>query len=103
MTKQEKLMTLQRDDILYVYSGKAYKCCCGCSGNYRYNSKYIKEGTNDRGYDVSKDEISDRQVVRVLNIMKKNSHLMEEDLDDNLFSVTADNRLYMLKLLEGEK
>jgi len=99
MTKTEKLMSLTRDDIMYVYSGKAYACCCGCSGTYRYNSKHIGIGSKDRGYAVDKDEVNDRQVLRVLNIMKKNSNLLEEDLDENLFSVTVDKRLYMAKTI----
>lgn len=102
MTKTEKLLSLNRDDIMYVYSGKANACCCGCSGNYRYNSKHIDAGSKDRGYKVSDDEVSDRQVLRVLNIIKKNSHLLEEDLPDSLFSVIVNKRLYMLRLLSTE-
>ena len=99
MTKIEKLISLTRDDIMYVYSGKQYACCCGCSGTYRYNSKHISEGSIDRGYAVSPDEVNDRQVSKVLNIMKKNSNLLEEDLDESLFSVTVDKRLYMAKTI----
>jgi hypothetical protein len=99
MTKSEKLIFLTRDNIICVYSGKANACCCGCSGTYRYNSKHIDAGSKDRGYQVSQDEVNDKQVLRVLNIMKKNSHLLEEDLDDNLFSVIIDKRLYMIKTI----
>jgi hypothetical protein len=101
MTKQEKLIILTKDEIMYVYSGKAYKCCCGCSGNYRYNSKHVNAGTKDRGYTVGPNEINDKQIARVLTIMKKNSHLMEFDDDDNLFSVTVGNRLYMARTIKG--
>jgi len=99
MTKQEILMSLTTDEILYVYSGKANKCCCGCSGNYRYNSKHIELGTRDRGYKISQDEVNDKQVSKVLDIIKKNSSLLEKDLEDNLFSVIVDNRLYMAKTI----
>jgi hypothetical protein len=99
MTKIEKLMSLTRDNIMYVYSGKAYACCCGCSGTYRYNSNHIREGSKDRGYAVAPNEVNNRQVMKVLNIIKKNSHLLEEDLDDSSFSVTVDKRLYMIKTI----
>jgi hypothetical protein len=99
MTKIEKLYSLTKDDIMYVYSGKAYACCCGCSGTYRYNSKHIGAGSKDRGYAVDQNEVNDRQVLRVLSIMRKNSHLLEEDLDDTLFSVIVDKRLYMAKTI----
>lgn len=102
MGKAEQLMKIERDDVLYVYSGKANRCCCGCSGNYRYNSKYKDLGTKDRGYEVKDDEVNDKQVARVLTIMKNNADKLEEDYDDNLFSVQVDNRLYMVRLVKGE-
>lgn len=95
-------MSLKKDDVLYVYSGKANKCCCGCSGIYRFNSKHKDLGTKDRGYEVKQDEVNDKHIVKVLNILKKNSNTLEEDYDDNLFSVTVDNRLYMVRTVKGE-
>jgi hypothetical protein len=55
--------------VVSVYSGKEGKCCCGCSGNHRYASQHVKFASKDRGYDVSADEVNDKQVRKVVKLI----------------------------------
>jgi hypothetical protein len=92
--------TLQTDDVVSVYSGKAYACCCGCSGKYWYNSKYKDFGNKIRGYPIEDEEVSDRNVKRILNIVKKAENI-EEDL--GCISTTVGKRWYIVHLKDGIK
>ncbi len=49
-------------DVVSVYSGKAGKCCCGCSGTHRVASAHRQAAAKSRGYAVDDDEVSDRSV-----------------------------------------
>lgn len=69
MTKADFLNALTTDQIRSVYAGKAGKCCCGCSGTHRYNSKFRAEGSADRGYAVTDKDVNDTQVRKVLAIV----------------------------------
>ncbi len=66
------LASLSADRVKSVYSGKDGKCCCGCSGNHRYASAHKAVAEKDRGYPISKEEVNDRQVKRVLGIVQAN-------------------------------
>ncbi len=45
---------------------------CGCNGKYKYSSANdLKVASKNRGYEVTPDEVNDRQVSRVLNILKE--------------------------------
>lgn len=92
----KKLADMSVDDVMSVYSGKAGACCCGCSGNYRYNSKHVNRAGKSRGYEVSADEVNDRQVKRVLNIVKKNVSGVSQVGEGLVFEATVDNRYYMV-------
>lgn len=66
------LANLTLDQVMSAYSGKAGKCCCGCAGIHRYASAHREIAGKDRGYPISDDEVNDRQVKRVLKIVKEN-------------------------------
>lgn len=85
-------------DVLQVYSGKPGKCCCGCAGNHRYNSAYVAEASAYRGYEVSADEVNDRQVAKVLALLQANPDLVEAS--DNNVSAEINGRLYVAYLRE---
>ena len=85
--------TLTIDDVMSVYSGKEGKCCCGCSGIHRYNSKYASAG-------ISGTEINDRQVSKVLNIIKNNVNSVV--FYNGIVSLVINKHLYIL-YLKGEK
>ncbi len=72
------LATVTVAQVMSVYSGKKGRCYCGCSGNHRYASAHREAASKDRGYDVGDDEVSDREVKRVLNIVKKNFSVPED-------------------------
>lgn len=72
------LESVTLDQVMSVYSGKKGKCYCGCSGDHRYASAHVGAASEDRGYQVTPDEVNDRQVKRVLRIIKENFTLPED-------------------------
>jgi len=98
--KTEKVeLTLQ--NVMSVYSGKYGKCCCGCSGKHSYNSRYIDEGSKDRGYKVGADEVNDRQVQKVVNLINKATREELEAVDNGFLSLVVGERLYVAYLLKA--
>jgi hypothetical protein len=59
-----------------VYSGKI-GCCCGCNGKHSYNSKHIDAASAYRGYKVEPNEVNDKQITRVLNLLRANVSKVE--------------------------
>jgi hypothetical protein len=57
-------------DVVSVYSGKAGKCCCGCSGKHRVASAHRQAAAKSRGYAVDDDEVSDRSVKLIYRKVK---------------------------------
>ena len=51
------------DKVVSVYSGRAHKCCCGCSGKHTYASEYAPYGKEIRGYPIDADEVMGFRVV----------------------------------------
>ena len=66
------LATVTVAQVMSVYSGKAGKCYCGCSGIHRYARAHREIGGINRGYAVSDDECNNAQVKKVFNIVKAN-------------------------------
>ena len=54
-------------DVMKVYSGKAYKCACGCAGKYHYATAHRAIASKGRGYEVQNDELGDKMIKRVVN------------------------------------
>ena len=77
VTKQEK-PEHKIEDVKSVYSGKNGRCCCGCSGNYRYPSSLTPEAfKKSHGYELDPKEVSDRQVRRIFGIVMGDPHREE--------------------------
>lgn len=53
--------------VASVYSGIDGKCCCGCSGKHSYASEHVDWSSNNRGYQVTQDEVNDRSVKLISN------------------------------------
>jgi hypothetical protein len=64
------LAALTPANVQGVYSGKP-GCACGCKGNYRYHSTQVQAATKRRGYEVTPDEVNDKQVAKVLKIVQE--------------------------------
>jgi len=64
---------LKLEQIISAYVGKPHKCMCGCSGEYYYTKANQKLGSEERGYEVTDDEVNDKKVMRVVNRMTKNA------------------------------
>ncbi len=85
---------LTTDDIHQVYSGIDGRCCCGCSGKHSYNSKGFVPSAD--GY-PSMEDVNDRMVKKVLNILK-NADVDEIDACDTYFATVVGKRLYIAYL-----
>lgn len=83
------------EQVLSAYSGRT-GCACGCRGKYWYNSARVEEASNDRGYAVSPDEVSDAQVKRVLRLLQTHSDTLVQD--GYIAWLEKSNRLYMVHL-----
>lgn len=87
------MITLEARDIQSVYSGKPNKCCCGCAGKHSYNSLHQKAASKSRGYKVEDDDVNDRQVARVLDIIKASGESLV--VGSNNLSAIVNGRLYI--------
>lgn len=56
----------------HVYRGKDGACCCGCSGKHRYASVGRKVEGTKRGYAVKDEEVNDKYVKRIANVILAN-------------------------------
>ena len=88
------LRDIEFADVLSVYSGKNGKCCCGCAGDHRYNSQHKEEGGTSRGYPVDAEDINDRQVRKVIGILRR-AEKIEYDRPDFISTVVGE-RLYIV-------
>lgn len=97
------IAALEPEDIMCAYSGTPGRCCCGCSGKYSYNSRYIAEATKDRGYAVTAEDVNDRQVAKVLRILKERA--AEAECFGSGFSIqvspTREYNIYPMALATG--
>jgi len=75
------IQKLTKEDVLRVYSGRP-GCRCGCKGTYRAPACNAKQAEASCGYKLDDEDISDRQVTRVLNVLKRNSDDCHQELAD---------------------
>lgn len=101
IVKASVIQSMTTDDVMSVYSGKVNMCCCGCAGNHRYNSKYREIAGVDRGYDVTDEDINDRQVKKVLNLIKTHEAIAQDG--DSYIAIELENRLYIVYRLPEPK
>lgn len=87
----QQLLNLKASDLVSVYSGKSGKCSCGCSGTHRYWN--AEEGTADRGYTVSPDEVNQRFMNTTLKTIQRNADQAEGW--DNIWSYDSGTRVYV--------
>jgi hypothetical protein len=62
---------IQVQDIASVYSGKP-GCMCGCRGKYYCASALGSQRDKVRGYGITSEKVSDRQVKRIIDLMNGN-------------------------------
>ena len=62
-------------NVYKVYSGKAGRCACGCSGKYSYTAQGAVE--QSPGYDVT-DSINERSVKIIANKVLRNPNVQYE-------------------------
>ena len=90
--------------VYKVYSGKAHKCACGCSGIYRVASAHLKYTSDDRGYPYEKSD--DKFVKRVVKIINDNLSIATKartDSDVNWVSVVIGERTYTAYIIPQTK
>ncbi len=92
---KEQIASLTPEQIMSVCSGKAHHCCCGCSGNHRYNPGVaLPDGSNSRGYSIDPEEFNFSFVKKVLRLVQAN--LDSAQFGSNFASVTLGERLYVI-------
>lgn len=83
--------------VIGVYSGRE-----GNLGKYSYTEAGRLVAGQERGYEVTDDEINDRMVNKVVKYI--NEHLAEvEVIDDNVYSVTLPSGLIYTAYLAETK
>lgn len=91
-------MTINLDTVASVYSGKAGRCCCGCSGKHTYASAHREWAGKNRGYAVDDDDVNDVVVKRLVNKLSK-LPVTELDIDNDYISYESPTgRLYVVYL-----
>jgi len=93
------LQDVKISDVVSVYSGKHAKCCCGCSGKHSYASAHRAFASQDRGYEVTDEEVNNREVTRVLRLIQANEESLNADDGPCIVSVTVGKRVYVAYLL----
>lgn len=90
---------INKEDIVSVYSGENHRCCCGCSGKHYYSSSVKRQGIEIRGYALSDDDINDRMITKIVNLMNKHPEKLEHE-SSHYYSLQSDNgkRIYLAYL-----
>lgn len=79
--------------VTSVYSGKANRCCCGCSGKHYYKNETRELAGKNRGYEIEDEEISDSMVKRIIKKIQENISISENM--DTCISIELGERLYI--------
>jgi len=95
-----KLNDIELFQVDCVYVGKPDDCMCGCRGRYTYTKINQKVSSDRCGYKVTVDEVDDKRVMRVLNKMRKNSHLGVQIIKNRIFTVVVGATQYTLFLVK---
>jgi|SRR5579864_9718701 len=61
----EIVQSLTVADIMQAYSGKP-GCACGCNGKYHVAEHAVEAQTKSNGYAPSPEDVSNKQVLRIL-------------------------------------
>jgi len=88
-------MKINVNRIASVYSGREGACCCGCAGKHYYARRWARWSSERRGYRVTGQEISDRMVKKVCNIVNSGR---TQTTGDHIVSVVVGKRIYVAYL-----
>lgn len=80
-------------NVVRVYSGKP-GCMCGCLGKYWSAAKHAEAVGLNRGYALSAEDISDKQVTRIVNTINSNLDKVT-NVSEDWVEVTIGNRIYV--------
>ena len=96
------LKNLTANDILTAYSGKHEGCRCGCLGEYYVTVANRAAADADRGYAHDDDDVSDKQVTRILRKVQNGN---VDSITPEYANVTLETgrvyTVYFLKPLEN--
>jgi hypothetical protein len=73
---------------------------CGCAGTYSYNKINQKWSGENRGYEVTDNEVNEKRIKRVVNKVRKNQNLGIENIDDYIYTVVVGNTQYSIYLVK---
>jgi len=91
-------------DVLSVYSGRP-GCMCGCKGKYFLTEESREEADAFRGYPHSDEDVSQRQVTRVLRLVQaaEDNPSMRIARDLEYVWVQVGQRVYAVYLTQGAR
>jgi len=96
--ESQKEISFTPEDVSCVYVGKPNCCMCGCSGDYFYTSKNAAKAGQDRGYEVTEDEINDAKVNTVLELFEQSGRI--ENIYDYIFTKIIGGKRYTIYLIK---
>jgi len=92
-----KMPEISLSNVLCSYNGKP-GCRCGCLGKYSYLENTRKLASENRGYKITDDEISEQSVKFIINKLNKEAHKGIEVIENYIYSIDIGNRTYSLYL-----
>lgn len=66
------MQAIEISNVASSFRGSSSACCCGCTGSRKYASQHVTFSSQDRGYEVTPEEVSDRAVKMAVNLVNKN-------------------------------
>lgn len=83
-------------NIRSAYSGKADRCCCGCSGKHVYQERTRELASKWRGYSVDDDEINEKKIASILKKIQKDPNSRDEG---SYIALETERKLYIVYLV----
>ena len=83
-------------NVRSAYSGKAGRCCCGCSGKHVYQERTRELASKRRGYSVNDDEINEKKIA---SILKKIQNDPQSYAKDSYIALEIERKLYIVYLV----
>jgi len=93
---------IKLQDISCVYVGKPEFCMCGCAGKYYYTTLHTDWSAGNRGYKIDKNEVNDKKVQKVFDIMALQPFGNIEIIEGHIFTAVIDNRQVTIYLKEDK-
>jgi hypothetical protein len=89
-------------NVAKVYRGRSGKCCCGCSGKYRFAKAHLAWAATNRGYEVDDNEVNDSYVKKIWKIIADPAHHDLIECTDSYMAYDDGTTLFIAYFMTGE-